>query len=128
MKGLKGYDLWFPNPGGMHREAQTQLVKDFFRFLDDWHYGRLSQDSHLSYMGLVRRGGVLSDEHLGENQERYRSQVSLTALTLYVALLSEVIIHAGLPFEKRRIRNVWEYIDAYPGAAELWKERYEAVL
>jgi hypothetical protein len=119
---------WWPNPGKMRSLTTDALRKAFLQFVNDWYYGMLSQDSHLSYMGLARRASVLHADQSDAVVESYRHQAVLSALTLYVALLSEIICIAALTYEATRIRRVWDHLRAYGGAAELCTERYDVLL
>jgi hypothetical protein len=120
---------FFPNPGSMYLTTLDPWRRSFLVFVNDWFYGKLSQDSHLSYLGLARRGGVLADVGPSErDRDLYRSGVALTALALYLAVLSEAAQFVGLPAEKQRLRKVWEHTLAALPVNELWKERYELML
>lgn len=52
---------WWPNPGRMKDIARGGTA-DFLKLVNLKFYGELSADAHLSYMGLVRRGGILRPE------------------------------------------------------------------
>lgn len=119
--------LWFPNPGKMMRKATNPATRDLLGYLNDWFYRSLSADSHLSYIGLANRGGILAGAS-DAVQESVRHLVFLTAVTLYVALLSEVIVAARLPYETKRVHGMWQQLLPYPSAQELWQKRYEGVL
>jgi len=101
---------------------------DYLQFLNDWYYGALSGDSHLSYMGLARRGGFMWDKADSGMRKRYREIAVLTAVTLFVALLSEIAGHARLPDEKRRLRDIWDVLRPVTEPGELWSRRYDQLL
>jgi hypothetical protein len=67
----------------------------FFKYLEDWFYRELSQETHLTLPGLVKRGSLLdaaekntpnSDEHL----EQYRAVQATMAFVLMLAICSEL--------------------------------------
>lgn len=118
--------LW-PNPGSLISQCSDE-AKSYLMFLKDWYYDELSQDAHLSYMGLVRRGQMLNEVSLGLPQEAYRTSVFYGALALYLALLSEVAAAAVLPRESRQLEFLWQNLSAFENVAPLWTERYEALL
>lgn len=126
---------YWPHPGRMLRPDTKFNAPDrraFLEYLNDWFYGHLSQESHGSLLGLAR-GGFLAEAHerppgYDEMMPIYRSQVFLRALTLHLALLSEIIVGAQLGSGARRLIDVWEYIRGWPEAADLIDIRYEALL
>jgi len=118
--------LW-PNPGQLVSQCSSD-AKRYLSFLKDWHYDELSQDSHLSYMGLVRRGQMLNEALVGVPQEEYRTRTFYAALALYVALLSEVAAAANLTAESRQLEVVWGKLVGIGDADVLWRERYKSLL
>jgi hypothetical protein len=119
---------WWPNPGKMISQARDKARGSFLSFLNDWFYARLSGDSHLSYMGLARRAAILSEQHDRATRETYRDSVALSALSLYVALLSEVVASAALSDQSKQVRSIWQHIKVYSEADDLWTRRYDALL
>jgi hypothetical protein len=117
----------WPNPGRMVKPTKDPNARAFLELLDEWHYGQLSQDAHLSYMGLAR-GAIVYDMHLGRNQHAYRERTVSAATVLYLALLSEVAIAAALPYERHRLRAVWQFVAPISDASDLWDARYDALL
>jgi hypothetical protein len=125
-KGNKGY---WPNPGRMIGTiANGTPRRRFLDLLAARFYGRLSADSHLSYLGLAARGGVLHGYHAGEVREDNRSKQLLTALTVHIAFLSEVVATVGLSEQACRMREVWKHVAPHLPAKELWDSRYDALL
>jgi len=127
---------WWPNPGKMtkFRRDKTPYIRDaerrdFLQYLNDWHYGPLSSDSHLSYMGMIRRAGVLAD---GPNRvqllEQYASNIFLTSLTLNLAFLAEVIAEANLSVQADRAIQLWSLVPEWPMAQSLFLKRYQKLL
>jgi len=118
---------FWPNPGKMKKLARGSTA-DFLSLLNAWFYGQLSGDSHLSYMGLVRRGGVLRDQHDGPTRDQYRSSMTLSAIVIYLALLSEIIATASLPAEAKRALAVWEEVQVTFSGDLLSTKRYRTLL
>jgi hypothetical protein len=89
----------------------------------------LSGDSHLSFPGLIRRGGFyapLADGvDLPEHHLRARSQFLFEALSLHVALLSEISGELSFEYEKTRLRLVWDDLKLWPDAGEFFARRYD---
>jgi hypothetical protein len=120
----------WPNPGKFGKSAP---VKDerraaFIRHLNDRFYGALSEDSHLGFGGLGRRGGMYAQPaagfDLGRHHDDSRTTFMSEMMAIYVALLSEVSCQLGFEHEKRRLRDdVWPLLNDLD-AAELYKERY----
>jgi hypothetical protein len=124
---------YWPNPGKVSgRSCQTNDPKryDFLRFLNEWFYGTLSGDSHLTFPGLVRRGGFyaqLADGvDLEELHKRARSNFLFEALSIYVAILSEMSGDLRFEHEKTRLRTIWSRLSpASVDAAEFFARRYD---
>lgn len=126
---------WWPNPGGMVTKAtfSDSKRKEFLAFLNDWFYKNLSGDSHLSLLGLARRAGHLFD-YGGSADEppdvlfKYRGQVTLDALSLYIAFLSEIAGQLEFSLECKRLHECWAYLHAWDEARELYEIRYRSWL
>jgi len=122
--GKPGY---WPNPGKMKAIASGPSG-EFLRLLHAWLYGQLSGDSHLSYMGLVRRGGVLQTQHDGSTRDQFRASMTLSAMAIHLALLSEIIAAAALPYEAKRAIRIWDELKVTFTGDMLWSKRYAALL
>lgn len=120
--------LRWPNPGGMRRQMRSTDAQSFMGFVDEWFYRHLSQDAHLTYMGLARNASMVLVDQPPATLKAFRENMFTTALALFVALLSEVIVEARLPSEARRVEEVWRYLLPIGSVADLWRERYEKVL
>jgi hypothetical protein len=124
---------YWPSPGKFGRSFQLKDPKraEFVRHVSGFYYGALSQDSHLGFRGLQRRGGMYAqpvdgfdlDQHRGDCRTKFMAEL----LTIYSALLSELSCQLALDHEKKRLRDdVWAYLDHSDlDAAGLYKERYE---
>jgi hypothetical protein len=126
---------YWPNPGrmgGRESPMQDAARTRFLEYVNDWFYKRLSGDSHLSLTGLLNRGGYRRPLAAGvdpaELHMQTKSHFVLTALTIYVALLSEVCKELVLPAELTSLRKVWEKLIVWPDARDLFGRRYEALL
>jgi hypothetical protein len=120
---------WWPIPSKMAKRCSDRNRGDFLAYLYDRYYGELSQDAHLSYMGLARRGGILHDQHLDtSNPERYRSDNVFKALAFYFGLIAEVAAYAGLKEQVTTLRTVWASIPEQAALEDLWARRYRKLL
>lgn len=121
---------WWPIPGRMPAQCAHPDRAVFLAYLYDRYYGELSQDAHLSYMGLARRGGILHDQHVDTlGPERYRSDNAFKALTFYLALLSEVAAYFGLTEQVTKLQTIWAGIPVQQATAtDLWTRRYKKLL
>jgi len=124
----------WPNPGRMTRSCRDATRKSFLEVLQTWVYAELSEDSHLSYPGLVRRSAILQKpmaEIASPDPQKYRTIVFLSALTVYTAVLSEIACQLSLDHEKGRLREVWMMITANPDwyqAVALHDARYKTLI
>jgi len=119
-------ELW-PGPGRLIQKC-SESRRDHLLFMQDWFYDELSQDAHMSYMGIARRVGPLHEQTLSAQADEFRYRTFYDTLTLYLALLAEIADAANLRVERGRIARVWKHLDGIPGADQLWKRRYRALL
>lgn len=116
----------------------------YLEFLDDWLYRELSTQSHLEPRGLGEMGlhflgmedlkaisGYDRDgirERLDQKLQEFRTTQVWTAITLVLALASEIELHFGYGL-KQRLLIVWALVNAHNEISqEVYKERYEALL
>jgi hypothetical protein len=108
--------------------VNTPTIRIFFKYLEDWFYRELSQETHLTLPGLVKRGSLLdaaekntpnSDEHL----EQYRAVQATMAFVLMLAICSELehYFRFGL---RDRLLVMWHMLEELPIANEIWRKRY----
>ena len=127
---------WWPLPGKLTRPKRdgTHYVRDsdtraFLIHLNDWYYGELSGDSHLSYLGMLRRGGPLVES---PSQPaillKSASTAFLNSVTLYLALMSEIVVGARLPTEAVALLRLWAHFQDWQRARELQELRYRRAL
>lgn len=121
---------WWPNPGGMVRREPfiNAERQSFLGFLNDWYYRRLSGDSHLSYMGLARRGSPLWEHARPGVLQHYHGQALTTALTLFLSLLSEIAGQLQCGYEADRLRAIWRTLRPLTDAREVYNRRYRVLL
>lgn len=128
----------WPYPGKMiSREAKRaqwlSAERDvFLTYLHDWFYVELSWATHITFPGVLNASIHLLDVNDEDTRvagvAKYRSDAVMTALTLTLALVSEVQI--GLQFDRaERCRYVWSLLGPFWGPAqELYERRYATVL
>lgn len=128
----------WPNPGamvtyGISSKAPLPPNRAFLKYLNDWFYADLSQQSHLGGSGLMKRAGALINDYrrnprTEENLRRYKiSQVGQT-LSLILALGSELEAHFGFGL-RERAQYVWVLMAPYIAVAkELFVKRYAGLL
>jgi hypothetical protein len=106
--------------------VQCPLRKSFFKFLDDWYYGRLSQSVHFTGEGFLMQSAqwLFADDTF--LLRKYQSDSLVTAETLYLCYLSELAIdltQGGHPVTM--LTDVWHRLRRIFGSVdEVWKERY----
>lgn len=137
MQDPKSVGNW-PSPGHMtHGQAkgggnvtQDHDRRAFLRHLRRWYYGQLSADAHFCGLGFMNQGTLsyLAEAPDETMQEVMISQKFFAILTIYVALLSEVVGQLRFPHEAVRLRDVWNHIKQWPDAADLFEQRYNSWL
>lgn len=130
---------YWPNPGkmvkhGIKEGAPMPASRRFLSRLDKALYGAVSQESHLSPLGVAKRGAYVADMHELDSdarRERLRGYVSdqvFMAITLMLLLSSILDERFELGLEDR-IRDPWDMLAEYWDPAKLLLEvRYEAPL
>jgi hypothetical protein len=125
---LKQIKFW-PTPAQMINACQSAERREFLEYLHDWHYREMSQDSHLSWPGLWRRGGYFlsakpSDE-LRDVLQKFKSDNLSMTVILLLSLLSEVQMELGLGLGERA-KYIWGILCPYAGEAEeVYRQRYQ---
>ncbi len=121
----------WPLPGNMKDWALRPENRAFFEYLNAWFYKSLSQDAHLSFPGLARRGVPLllkpGEERTAQLENRKSPAVS-TTVTIILALASEIehLLQFGLG---ERLAFFWGVLIKYWQEAEdLYKMRYAQFL
>jgi len=124
----------WPTPGQMLGDGTLSIERqEFLRYLYDWFYKDLSQDDHLSWPGLARRGAALLSDAAQEKDRReillkYRSDVVFKVITMTLAILSEIESHLHYG-EAQRLIFGWVLLADYSlDAKEIYERRYKALL
>jgi len=118
---------------GLNKKDELPETRAFMLFINDWFYRELSQESHLSYPGLARRGGILMEldgkaPSVQDKLERNRSSQMVMALTLLLAICSEIEQRFNFGF-KPRVMVLWGILsDALPIPKEVYAARYAKLL
>ncbi len=106
-----GRNDWWPNPGAMAAQTQDAPRKARLVHLKETYYGDLSGASHLSGTGMIMQAAQMLGVEDEPIKERYFSMQALAALTLLLALLSEVIVegtrHADL---RKKVLGLWDLL------------------
>lgn len=126
-------DYW-PIPSQMLRRQDLQPdTRAFLEYLVAWSYKALSQEAHLSFPGLARRGAPLllprgQEERTRELAKR-KSEGMLTTITLILALATEAehLLHYGTV--RDRLAFVWRVLIEHWGEArDFFEMRYARIL
>lgn len=121
---------YWPTPAQMVANADTSADRrEFMTFLEGWFYRHLSQDSHLTWPGLSRRGGHFLYDRASQPVARdmlvkYKSDTLGTAAVLLLAIASEIEAELGFGLAERA-NYVWGILTPYmPDAREIYDKRY----
>lgn len=113
----------WPTPGRMLGDLgrdrspfSDQDRRELLTHLKDWYYGALSGDSHLTYMGMTRRGGAL---HYG--RDLYRQVVVRAHVAIHLALLSQFAIELRLAYQASRLIEVWDHFQTHEEIADMFE-------
>jgi hypothetical protein len=117
---------YWPIPSGMRRHKYTSAARvDLMNYLNDWYYGDLSSESHLSLSGLVMRSMALDPDQDPEERawrlNKQRSDNTLKATVLALAFASEIEIECRFGLAQR-LKYVWTVLAGY---FDLAKELYD---
>ena len=140
--------LRWPKPAKVIRRLQNDYPHSdaisFIQFLDDWLYRELSTQSHLEPRGLGELGlyflgmddlKIISGQdrdgiraRLDEKIAEFRTTQMWTAITLMLALVSEIEVHFAYGL-KEKLLFVWTLVNAHNEISkEVFIERYEKLL
>ena len=125
--------LWWPTPAQMLKAKDLSAeTKAFLEYLNEWIYRTLSQGTHLTYPGLVWRGGTMlrdKDDLLREPEWlKKRSDTVGDAVLFLLAFLTEVNNTLGFNLGPQ-CSYIWGVWKEYDGAtADLYDMRYRAML
>jgi len=128
----------WPNPGsmvnhGISSKSQLPPTRAFLKYLNDWFYADLSQQSHLGGSGLAKRAGGLIHDHrkhpqTEENLKHYKKTQVGATITLMLSLATE--LEAFFNFGLRdRARYVWGVVTPQIVVGkEVFEKRYASLL
>ncbi|MEK6408364.1 MAG: hypothetical protein AABN34_15505 [Acidobacteriota bacterium] len=128
----------WPNPGrmaGYKKNNQSPTESIFWMaYLNDWYYGSLSGQTHLSAHGLLARGHFLSpmetlvrlhgdraEETVRQDLKRFRDDQIFTAIIMILALVSEIELHFQFGLNER-LKYLWVLI---AGSSDYAKDVYD---
>ena len=119
----------WPHPGRMLQDKKTSPDRlALMQFLNDWYYGQLSSESHLSLPGLVMRSTALIPGHdpdeLAWRMDKLRSDNFFVATFMALAYASEIEIECRFGISDR-LKYVWTVLAGYTkGAKTLYDKWY----
>lgn len=121
---------YWPTPGRMIRDGNTSPQRiALMKYLDEWYYGDLSSESHLSLPGLVMRSMALDrdqDQRIRDwRLDKQRSDNMLRATVLATAFVSEIDIECRYGFADR-LKYVWGVLAGYFNLAKDLYDRWYA--
>jgi hypothetical protein len=134
----------WPTPGRVRtrlmRENTSPEILSFIEYVNSWMYRYLSGQTHLSLQGIVHRGmhfyPEAAKEALGDGWEeklkdqllRYRMTSFYCALTIMLAIMSEIEIHFAYGLLER-CRYLWTFVAQYSDITkDFWTTRYANAL
>lgn len=131
-KNPKSIKRW-PTPSQMIKLSELSPgSRKFFESLEAWFYRELSQQTHLTFPGLSRRGATFLRKKGDPLRDSYwlkqRSDSVGYAVVFLLAFLTEINHLFGFDLGQR-IAYLWGVLREYSGVAEgLLEERYQLLL
>lgn len=119
---------YWPIPSQMIPQVNDADLKIYMEYLRDWFYRELSQETHLSWRGLAKRGGYLLLDRSSE-QERWdiakqKSDTLGATVVLLLAMMSEIELFFDFG-ARQRLKFVWHIINPYfQQGQEIYELRY----
>jgi hypothetical protein len=134
----------WPTPGRvkdrLKKRNPVPAIIPFIEYVNSWMYRYLSGQTHLSLQGITHRGMHFYPEGakqaLGEDWEarlerhllNYRMTSLYSALTIMLAIMSEIEIHFKYGLNER-CRYLWTFVGEHSDITkDFWKTRYEDTL
>jgi hypothetical protein len=128
----------WPNPGamvnlGVSPSAPLPPVRAFMKYLNDYFYIDLSQQSHLGGRGLVKRGAFFLDEirnipATDDQIRKYRYSQIGQAVALVLALASEIEMHFNFGLRQDAL-FIWTLAASVIVVVnEVYEKRYRGLL
>ena len=127
--------LQFPNPDAMIRKHLVEGTErhTYLRYMVDWFYRELSQDSHLTFTGIGRSLPLLVPRDMSEAERAHRLELARfrqvsTSLVLMMCIITELELELRFG-EQERIKYVWAVLQSWaPEAREVYRRFYEEYL
>jgi hypothetical protein len=134
----------WPTPGRVKQRLERRnpqpAIIPFIEYVNSWMYRYLSGQTHLNLQGIIDRGMFFSEEiarqSFGDDWRapierhliNYRLTSIYSAVTLMLAICSEIEIHFNYGLSER-CRYLWAFFAEYTDISkDFWKTRYEAAL
>lgn len=134
----------WPTPGKILQKLKTEHPTSqsipFIEYINSWLYRKLSGQTHLNAVGLINRGAFFSpeiakrlfkdnwEEKLNELLMRHKMSQIYSAITLMLAIISEIEIHFHYDLNQR-LRFIWTVVSEYSDIAkDFWNIRYSKAL
>lgn len=133
-----------PTPGDLlnilrnNRPRSTAIP--FIEYVNSWLYRELSGQAHLNILELANSGAFfsvnLAQAQLGNDWEEkrktlleeYRQNQIIIAITLVLAMASEIEIHFNYA-QREKIMFLWTILNEYSDMTkDIWETRYEKLL
>jgi hypothetical protein len=114
------------------RKVASPALADHLQYLGDWFYKHLSEDAHVSWMGVVRlSAGLLqigNPDVVEENQQKQKINTVQTTIVLLLALVSEIEISLKLGLRPDTM-YLWRLMnEGSVVSKELYARRYKGRL
>jgi hypothetical protein len=133
-----------PTPGGLIKLLKNNRPKatciDFMEYIQSWIYRELSGQAHLSIVEVVETGffflredaearfGRTWEKEVEERLEQYRQNQLITAITLLLAIATEVDVHFKYNHTEK-LKFVWTVLNEHSDMTkDFWDRRYSALL
>lgn len=133
-----------PTPGGLLALLKSNRPKSkaipFIEYINSWLYRKLSGQAHLNILELVNKSVFFSKDEakqlIGKDWEKeteelledYRQDQVFTAITIMLAMVSELQVHFHFG-QIEKAKYVWAILNEYSDMTkDFWKTRYEKLL
>jgi hypothetical protein len=107
---------FWPTPAAMKKKIANTDRKKFLDYMNDWFMREMSQDTHLSWPGLLRRFRPLMAPTEGGVREevlkKWKSDAVGTSIALMLSLMSEIEIELRYGLADR-LKYVWGVMNQY---------------
>jgi AraC-like DNA-binding protein len=123
---------YWPTPALMKKRIAAADRKRFLDYMNDWFMREMSQDTHMSWPGLLRRFRPMTAPAAGGVREellkKWKSDAVGTSIALMLSLMSEIEIELRYGLADR-LKYVWGVMNQYYLISkEIYDFRYEGRL